>query len=80
MIRQEFIEDVQKELDRAVSLHGGFASEAEGLAVIYEEFIEFRNEVFKRSIDKTNCKIELVQLAAMLAKFYDLFLLKKEND
>jgi len=63
--------DVQDEINRAVRHCGAFHSAHEGLAVIEEEFLELREEVFKkqtiRSIEKM--REEAKQLAAMATRF-----------
>ena len=67
---KEFAE-VQDELNRAVAKYGSFLSAHEGFAIIEEEFLELRKEIFKkqtvRSIDKM--RKEAKQLAAMATRF-----------
>lgn len=65
------LRDVSKELDRAVRKFDRFNSAHEGIAVIEEEFIELREEVFKRAKKRKNGKMraEAVQLAAMALRF-----------
>lgn len=65
-------DDVSKELDRALRKNPKrFNSAHEGLAVIEEEFIELRAEVFKRPKKRKVAKMrnEAVQLAAMALRF-----------
>lgn len=59
---------VRKELDKATDRFGAFASSHEGIAVIEEEFLELRSEVFwgKRAEPMLQ---EAVQLAAMAIRF-----------
>ena len=59
--------DVAHELDAASAKFGPFASAHEGLAVIEEEFLEFRNEVFWGSPEKA--REECIQLAAMALRY-----------
>lgn len=65
---------VDAELAKARSAHGDIQSIHEGLAVIMEEFEEFKAEVFRRDVNEANLKKELVQVATMCRRFYeDLF-------
>lgn len=73
---KEFLTLVEAELQRALSLHGDMNSLHEGLAVIWEEFEEVKNEIFKKSPDKEELSKELVQVASMCAKLW-LFVKRK---
>lgn len=66
----DFCEKIVAECDRAVEKHGHFASGHEALAVIWEEFEELKEEVFKQKADPENLRTELVQIAAMCRRFY----------
>lgn len=65
------LKDLSKELDRAIRKFPRFHSAHEGIAVIDEEYIELRDEVYKkqkkRSIGKM--RAEALQLAAMAIRF-----------
>jgi len=65
------LQDVADELERATKLHKPLNSAHEGLAVIEEEFIELRREVFKRQEkhDKKAMREECIQIAAMALRF-----------
>ena len=65
-----FLLDVQKEFERASKKHKKFSSHHEGLAVIWEEFEELKEEIFKKVPDQDNLYDELTQIAAMCLKFY----------
>jgi hypothetical protein len=65
-----FLLDVQKEFERASKKHKDFSSCHEGLAVIWEEFEELKQEIFKKVPDQDNLYDELTQIAAMCLKFY----------
>lgn len=64
-------DDVSKELDRALRKYPRFNSAHEGIAVIDEEFIELRLEVYKRPKKRKVQKMrrEAMQLAAMAMRF-----------
>lgn len=63
--------EVQKELAWAVEHYGKFNSAHEGLAIIEEEFLELRREVFKKQSVRSiwEMKKEAKQLAAMATRF-----------
>ena len=65
------IELVKEELDSATSLYSTFHNYHEGVAVIEEEFIELRNEVFLQPNcrDVSRMKQEAIQVAAMALRF-----------
>lgn len=66
----EGISPFEQELRRATDKFGPFHSAHEGLAVIEEEYIELRNEVYagkRRNVD--NMRKEAIQLAAMAMRF-----------
>jgi hypothetical protein len=69
MINPLFTDLVAEELSEARRKHPlVFHSKHEGLAIIEEEFLEFRHEVFHGK-DRTRLRLELVQLAAMCQRF-----------
>lgn len=61
----KFQDLVQEELSKARSKHRNIYSIHESVAVILEEFEEFKAEVFKRDPNLSLIKEELVQVAAM---------------
>ena len=63
-------EEVRQELERARAKFGAFASAHEGLAVIEEEFLELRHEVFWGK-DPAAKRAEAVQVAAMAIRFIE---------
>ena len=63
---------VDQELIKARQKHpAAFNSYHEGLAIIQEEFEEFKAEVFERKVDRINLEGELVQLATMCRRFWE---------
>lgn len=62
---------IQNEYIRARKIHAPMATAHHGIAIIEEEFIELRNEVFKRESlrDMEAMKEEAVQLGAMALRF-----------
>lgn len=60
-----FVELVEAELRRARLKNHAMRTRHEALAVILEEFEEFKAEVFKREADPAELLAELVQVAAM---------------
>lgn len=63
------VDDIQAELARARAKFGPMHSGHEGLAVVEEEFEEFKAEVFHGS--RENARAEAVQLAAMAQRFIE---------
>jgi len=64
--------EVAAELDRASRKFGAFASGHEALAVIEEEFLEFRDAVFwgrDARGDRADPRAEAIQLAAMCLRY-----------
>lgn len=61
------IEDIRSEFERASRKFKPFASQHEGLAVIEEEFLELRQEVFWGTLERA--REECVQLGAMALRF-----------
>ena len=61
----KFQEKVQSELVEARSKHRNIYSIHEAVAVILEEFEEFKAEVFKRDPNLALIRDELIQVAAM---------------
>lgn len=75
----KFNELVWSELQIARAKHGPIRSKHEGIAVVEEEFLELRNEVFF-SKNQRDMLHELVQLGAMCQRMAeDLQLLTAEN-
>jgi hypothetical protein len=63
-------DEVVEEVERATKLFGPHASPHEALAVIWEEFDEFKQQVFKYNLAKgrdtrPEMRKELIQVAAM---------------
>lgn len=56
---------------RKAEKHPPFHSLHEGLAVLWEEFEEAKQEVFKKVPDRANLHKELVQIAAMAVKMLE---------
>lgn len=68
----EFGDMVESELDRARDKHStDMVSAHEGLAVILEEFEEFKAEVFRQKVDQEALIAELVSTAAMCRRMYE---------
>jgi len=68
----DIITDVEAELARATARHGPMQSAHEGIAVIEEEFLELRAEVFKGGSEARSwpaMREEAIQLAAMAIRF-----------
>lgn len=64
--------DVWNELARATEMHGPLASGHEAVAVIEEEFLEFRSAVFwgvDQKGEPSDPRAEAVQLAAMAIRY-----------
>jgi hypothetical protein len=59
------LREIEAEYERAVSLHPTHHSLHESLGIIWEEFEEFKVEVFKKEPDRSNTRRELLQVAAM---------------
>lgn len=65
----DFPELMATELGRARRKNSPFRTRHEGLAVIEEEFLELRAEVFRREPHREKLLEELVQVAAMCQRF-----------
>jgi hypothetical protein len=57
------------EVTRARSKHKAMCSYHDGLAVIEEEFLKFRTEVFTNPLTEFRVRQELLHLAAMCQRF-----------
>lgn len=59
------------EFEKATSMYPEFASAHEGLAVLWEEFEELKQEVFKnpKNRDYKTMRKEAIQVAAMAIRF-----------
>lgn len=60
---------IETEYNRASKLYPPFASPHEGIAILEEEFIELRNEVFTRNRISERLINEAAQVAAMALRF-----------
>ncbi len=62
---------LRAELERASTAYDKFNSAHEGLAVIEEEFLELRSEVYKRQTERSAdlMRGEAIQVAAMALRF-----------
>ncbi|GEM_PF-4820415 len=78
----QFLKATHAEAQRAVALHGEFASLHEALGVMDEEFHEFKLEVYKKAEARDPQRVydELVQIAAMCAKAAQLVKAKASYD
>lgn len=80
---KELAEEIVQELYHATELSGQMCSPHEALGIIEEEFIEFRDEVFRFNLRKNRdtrpqMREELIQLAAMCMRaILDLELRKR---
>jgi len=65
------IEEVKQEHASAVKRYSAMRSLHEGIAIIEEEFLELRNEVFKNHTERdlVNMRKEAIQLGAMAIRF-----------
>jgi len=70
-IGDSFSQCVVEECNRARAKHAPMHSYHEGLAVLWEEFEELKQEVFKKNPDEDAMKEEVVQIAAMCRCFYN---------
>ncbi len=67
-----FFDEIKVELKAARKIHGEFSSNHEAIAVIHEEFIELRDEIYKTKsshVITPEMIKETKQLAAMCFKF-----------
>jgi hypothetical protein len=72
---------VEKEIERSRKIHGNIHSFHEGLGIIYEEYSEFRDEIFEKKHNKEAILEELVQLAASCRKLAeDMNLLEPKSE
>ena len=65
--------EISTEVERSATLHPNLHNMHEGLAVIWEEFEEFKTEVFlynppKNRDTREKARAELIQLAAMCVR------------
>ena len=73
---QKFVEHT---LSDARKDHGPMKSFHEGFAIIMEEFEEFKQEVFRKNINKEAMLIELASVSAMCQRFAGDLLKTKEE-
>jgi len=70
LIQLELIlKNVDEEVVRASELYPPFRSIHEGIAIIEEEFLELRAEVFRKPVRWNKTREEAKQLAAMAIRF-----------
>lgn len=71
MLKSEAFARVKHELISATRQYGKFKSEHEGIAIIEEEFLELRREVFRKYQERNIYSLvtEATQLAAMAIRF-----------
>jgi hypothetical protein len=67
--RRSYRKFVEHTLSDARKQHGDMKSFHEGFAVIMEEFEEFKQEVFRKVVDKEAMLKELASISAMCQRF-----------
>jgi hypothetical protein len=67
--RRSYKKLVKDTLSEARKIHPTMKSFHEGLAIIMEEFEEFKAEIFKKQQSKLNIILELAQISAMCQRF-----------
>jgi NTP pyrophosphatase (non-canonical NTP hydrolase) len=75
-MRNEILEEINSELNKANESHPNFHSHHEAYAVILEEVCEYWDEVRKRKPNVLNMRKELIQVAAMCVKTIESFNMK----
>jgi uncharacterized Zn finger protein len=78
--RRSYKKFVEHTLSDARKQHGDMKSFHEGLAVILEEFEEFKQEVFRKVIDKEAILMELASVSAMCQRFAEDLLRTKDPE
>lgn len=68
-MENQFWENAEEQYLKARQQHVAMRSYHEGLAIIWEEFEEFKAEVFKKHPDPQLMREELEQIAAMCRAF-----------
>jgi hypothetical protein len=74
--KREFSKLVEYSLHDARQQHPRIHSRHEGLAVIWEEFEELKQEIFKKEVDPHAIMSELSQISAMCQRVAEDCLLK----
>lgn len=64
----QVLNDIDKEVLRAVGLHGDYHSPHQAYGVLCEEVKEFFDEVCKKKFDKEAARKELTQIAAVCVR------------
>lgn len=67
--KRTYTKFLQDTLIQARKEHPVFPSYHHGFAVMMEEFEEFKQEVFKKNVDKTALLLELASIGAMCQRF-----------
>lgn len=68
-IRLNIIRDLQSEMFYAIGKFPPFRSGHEGLAIVEEEFEEFKKEVFRKTRTYPKLRKEAIHLATMAIRF-----------
>lgn len=68
-IETSVITEVMAEVERAMSKHGSFPTIHHGVAVLDEEFMEFKAEAYRSKVDGAALRKECIHVAAVAIRF-----------
>ena len=73
------LHEVTKRIDKCYEQHGEYASFAEAMSILREEFEELWQECKRKELDFTKIKTEIIDNLVVLFKMYDDIVVKENR-